>query len=63
MQVGRTAEEGGARAGRQGGGSGLEELLVHVSAERASGQGLAHKFLGHMPGEGAPCFQALGAQA
>lgn len=43
--------------------SGLEELLVHMGAESATGrQGPAHKFLGHMPGEGAPCFQALGPQ-
>lgn len=68
MQVGTTAEEEGARArGKEGprflGDSGLEELLVHMSAERATGgQGPAHKFLGHMPGEGAPCFQALGPQ-
>jgi hypothetical protein len=44
--VGRAAEEEGARRGGKegprwlgrGGGSGLEELLVHMSAERATGR-------------------------
>jgi hypothetical protein len=46
------------------GGSGLEELLVrHLGAEGSTGsQGPAHKFLGHMPGEGATCLQVLGPQ-
>ena len=45
------------------GSSGLEELLVHLAAEGpAGGQRAAHKLLGHMPGEGATCFQALGPQ-
>lgn len=46
------------------GGSGLEELLVHLGTERSTGrQRPAHKLLGHVAGEGATCFQALGPQA
>ena len=45
------------------GGSGLEELLVHVGAEGPTGgQRPAHKLLCHVPREGATCFQVLGAQ-
>lgn len=44
-------------------GSGLEELLVHLGAEGSTGgQHLAHKLLGHMPGEGATYLQVLGPQ-
>lgn len=55
-------KKGLGREGRRDPGvSGLEELLVHMGAERAAGsQCPAHKFLGHVPGEGAPCFEALG---
>lgn len=62
VQVGGTAEgEALGRGGTEGpwllGGSRLEEMLVHVSAEGSTGsQCPAHKFLSHMPGEGAPCF-------
>lgn len=42
-------------------GSGLEELLVHLGVEGPTGaQCVAHKLLGHVPGEGATCFQTLG---
>lgn len=60
---------GGGRVGTQVpghglagvGGSGLEELLVHLGVEGPTGgQCVAHKLLGHMPGEGATCFQTLG---
>lgn len=45
------------------GGSGLEELLVHLGTEGSTGgQCPAHELLGHMAGEGATCFQALGPQ-
>lgn len=45
------------------GGSGLEELLVHLGTEGSTGgQRPAHKLLGHVAGEGATCFQVLGPQ-
>lgn len=45
------------------GSSGLEELLVDLAAEGPTGgQRLAHKLLGHVPGEGAACLQAPGPQ-
>lgn len=45
------------------GGSGLEELLVHLGAEGfTGGQCPAHKLLCHVPAEGATCFQVLGSQ-
>lgn len=57
--VAEAAPGGGGAAG----GSGLEELLVHVGAEGPTGgQRPAHKLLCHVPREGATCFQVLGAQ-
>lgn len=49
--------------GKGWGGSGLEELLVHLGTEGSTGgQRPAHKLLGHVAGEGATCFQVLGPQ-